>query len=371
MSGMGAIICARFLETFNFKGYGAIRSRLARDELCRPWPGPRGHAAPTIVPLGRGFHTHNIAGLQGFSPVDYDFAVPYRGVPLCRSGSPGLAGVSYAGCALGGLSTRDRLSVPRRLGIAGVPCVSDTQGSRPPRSPVSVAGMKAWRDRSTHHSRRSVRSTPASRKSTPRPPPGRSARGRGSPHQDGSGVGSAIADRRDRAAHDGFRTRAFPRDRVNRQAAAIGHAMPGPGRLLRLREVRHIVRLSRSAVYRRIQAGEFPRPVRIGPKAVRWRTEDIEAWLAAHPTRRPSSVVRPIPRPLPVTTVWLRGRRIRGIDASVWRLDHLGRVIRFADYGDRSSHYGWRVVRIDAGGSDDIANLRPVRITDAALTPST
>ena len=146
--------------------------------------------------------------------------------------------------------------------------------------------------------------------------------------------------------------------------------MPRSGRLLRLREVGDLVRLSRSAVYRRMQAGEFPRPVRIGPKAVRWRTEDIEAWLATHPKRCPSVNVKAVPRPSPVTTVWLRGRRIRGIDASVWRLDHLGRVIRFADYGNRSSHYGWRVVRIDAGGSDDIANLRPVRITDAAVEPS-
>lgn len=146
--------------------------------------------------------------------------------------------------------------------------------------------------------------------------------------------------------------------------------MPGSGRLLQLREVGHLVRLSRSAVYRRMQAGKFPRPERIGPKAVRWRIEDIEAWLAAHPTRRPPVNVNAVPRPLPVTTVWLRGRRIRGIDASVWRLDHLGRVIRFADYDDRSSHYGWRVVRIDAGGSDDIANLRPLRIADAALKPT-
>lgn len=146
--------------------------------------------------------------------------------------------------------------------------------------------------------------------------------------------------------------------------------MPGSGRLLRFREVEHLVCLSRSAVYRRMQAGEFPRPVRIGPKAVRWRTEDIEAWLAANPTRRPRAVVKPIPRPSPVAVVWLRGRPVRGIDARVWRLDHLGRVMRFADYGDGSAHYGWRIVRIDAGGSDDIANLRPVRIADAAVKPS-
>ena len=116
--------------------------------------------------------------------------------------------------------------------------------------------------------------------------------------------------------------------------------------------------------------GKFPRPDRIVPKAVRWRSEDIEAWLAAHPTRGPPVNVKAVPRPSPVAAIWLRGRRIPGIDASVWRLDHLGQAIRFADYGDRSSPHGWRIVRIDAGGADGIANLRPVRITDAAHKPS-
>ena len=159
---------------------------------------PERHSRP--CPPRSGFQTYNIAGLQDASPVHYDFAVPYCGAPPCRSGSPDLVGVSYAGCALWGLTARDRLSVPRRLGIAGVPCVSDTQGSRPPRSPVLVAGMKTWRNRSTLHPRRSVRSTPASRKSTPGPSSGRSARGGGSSHRDGSGVGSAIGDRRDGAS---------------------------------------------------------------------------------------------------------------------------------------------------------------------------
>lgn len=119
-----------------------------------------------------------------------------------------------------------------------------------------------------------------------------------------------------------------------------------------------------------MREGKFPRSHRIGPKAVRWRIEDIEAWLAEHPTRRPPVDVKAVPGPVPVATVWLRGGRIRNIDAGVWRLDHLGRVIRFSDYDDRRALYGWRIVRIDAGGSDDIANLRPVRITDAAVKPS-
>ncbi len=54
-------------------------------------------------------------------------------------------------------------------------------------------------------------------------------------------------------------------------------------RLLRRRQVEEITGMSRSAIYKRMQEGEFPRPVRIGPSAVRWRTSDIAAWVESRP----------------------------------------------------------------------------------------
>ena len=54
-------------------------------------------------------------------------------------------------------------------------------------------------------------------------------------------------------------------------------------RLLRRQEVEGIVGLGRSSIYRQMQAGEFPRPVRVGPAAVRWRESDITAWLESRP----------------------------------------------------------------------------------------
>lgn len=54
-------------------------------------------------------------------------------------------------------------------------------------------------------------------------------------------------------------------------------------RLLRRREVEEITGLSRSAIYRKISEGTFPRPVKIGSTAVRWRESDIEAWMASLP----------------------------------------------------------------------------------------
>ena len=51
-------------------------------------------------------------------------------------------------------------------------------------------------------------------------------------------------------------------------------------RLLRREEVEHIVGLRHSAIYRKIGTGEFPRPLRVGRRAVRWRQSDIDGWLA-------------------------------------------------------------------------------------------
>ena len=54
-------------------------------------------------------------------------------------------------------------------------------------------------------------------------------------------------------------------------------------RLLRRREVEKITGMSRSSIYRLMQEGEFPRPVRIGPAAVRWKSSDITTWIESRP----------------------------------------------------------------------------------------
>ena len=54
-------------------------------------------------------------------------------------------------------------------------------------------------------------------------------------------------------------------------------------RILRLPEVKRLVGLGRSAIYERIGRGEFPRPVRLGPRSVGWHAAEIEAWIAALP----------------------------------------------------------------------------------------
>lgn len=50
-------------------------------------------------------------------------------------------------------------------------------------------------------------------------------------------------------------------------------------RLMRLAEVKQVTGLSRASIYRFADDGAFPRPVKIGDRAIAWRSTDIEAWI--------------------------------------------------------------------------------------------
>jgi prophage regulatory protein len=49
--------------------------------------------------------------------------------------------------------------------------------------------------------------------------------------------------------------------------------------ILRLPAVKIRTGLARSTVYLRISQGEFPRPVRLGGRAVGWLESEIQDWL--------------------------------------------------------------------------------------------
>ena len=53
--------------------------------------------------------------------------------------------------------------------------------------------------------------------------------------------------------------------------------------LLSLKDVQALVNLQKTAIYKRMGAGFFPHPVKLSERCVRWRTQDIEAWLADPP----------------------------------------------------------------------------------------
>lgn len=49
--------------------------------------------------------------------------------------------------------------------------------------------------------------------------------------------------------------------------------------ILRRKQVEARTGLSRSSIYARIQQHEFPKPVRLGPRAVGWLESEINEWL--------------------------------------------------------------------------------------------
>lgn len=52
-----------------------------------------------------------------------------------------------------------------------------------------------------------------------------------------------------------------------------------PERILRRPEVESRVGLSRSTIYESMALGEFPKPIKIGRRAVGWPESSIAAWL--------------------------------------------------------------------------------------------
>ena len=54
---------------------------------------------------------------------------------------------------------------------------------------------------------------------------------------------------------------------------------PPTERFLKLSDVTRQVGLGKTFVYNEVQAGRFPRPVKIGARASRWRLSDINKWM--------------------------------------------------------------------------------------------
>jgi len=56
--------------------------------------------------------------------------------------------------------------------------------------------------------------------------------------------------------------------------------------LLDVRSVSHLLRISERQIWRlsglaEAGHGDFPRPLRMGPKTIRWRLSDVESYLSA------------------------------------------------------------------------------------------
>lgn len=53
--------------------------------------------------------------------------------------------------------------------------------------------------------------------------------------------------------------------------------------LLRLPQVETATGLKKSALYQRIKEGSFPTAVRLGPKSVAWRSDEVSQWVESRP----------------------------------------------------------------------------------------
>lgn len=53
-----------------------------------------------------------------------------------------------------------------------------------------------------------------------------------------------------------------------------------PNTLIKLPAVKERTTLSTSEIYRRIEAGTFPKQIRLGAKAVAWLEHEVNAWIS-------------------------------------------------------------------------------------------
>ena len=66
--------------------------------------------------------------------------------------------------------------------------------------------------------------------------------------------------------------------------------------LIRLPMVTEITGQPRSSIYELMEAGEFPKPVRINKRAVAWVRSEIDQWIDARIKERGPAIDQPRPQ---------------------------------------------------------------------------
>ena len=67
--------------------------------------------------------------------------------------------------------------------------------------------------------------------------------------------------------------------RCSRCGADFARTPDPPPRLMRADDVVTLTGLAKSTIYRLMSISQFPAAVKIGPRAVRWRVEEVQAWI--------------------------------------------------------------------------------------------
>jgi prophage regulatory protein len=57
-----------------------------------------------------------------------------------------------------------------------------------------------------------------------------------------------------------------------------------PYRMLRFRQVKEMIALSKTAIYNRIAQGTFAKPVNLGGNSVGWFESEVNAWIESRIT---------------------------------------------------------------------------------------
>jgi predicted DNA-binding transcriptional regulator AlpA len=71
----------------------------------------------------------------------------------------------------------------------------------------------------------------------------------------------------------------LPAESASSSAANVQVQLPETG-FLRLPQVKVFFPVSSATLWRRVGAGSFPRPVKLGPRVTAWRAEDVRRWIA-------------------------------------------------------------------------------------------
>ena len=57
-------------------------------------------------------------------------------------------------------------------------------------------------------------------------------------------------------------------------------------RLLRMPDLKAKIPLQKTHIYEEIRKGTFPKPVKLGPRAVAWVESEVDAWIVERITQR-------------------------------------------------------------------------------------
>lgn len=61
--------------------------------------------------------------------------------------------------------------------------------------------------------------------------------------------------------------------------------------------------------------------------------------------------------------VWNTAQELPDCAPEIWRMDKYGMMIKWSDFGNRNSKYGWEIDHVKpviSGGNDSLENLQPL-----------